>query len=431
MIIAEFTVAEADVDRLRGALTDGTVTSVELVARYVNRIGHYDRSGIALNSVPVLNSSAFADARASDVRRARGQTLGPLDGIPFTAKASYKVRGLPVTAGSPAFASLVADDDAFAVAQLRAAGAICLGLTNMPPMAAGGMQRGLYGRAESPYSANYLSSAFGSGSSNGSGTATAASFAAFGLAEETWSSGRAPASNNALVAYTLAFFVTGTIVQEFARGTRARRSMYGEAPTAALFRLIARNRRRYGGYIVHLGMLVYFVAFAGMAFKVQREATLKPGESVELKSPFGHTYTFTHVGISQFKQFNRYVSAATIEVARDGVPDGRIVSEKRQHFTVNELGTEEASFEPSTEVGIRSGLQEDIYIVFAGAVNGTEEAVYRFNINPLVWWVWAGGFILAFGGLITMWPGGTTPAASRRSAQAGYGVELAGAGAER
>jgi amidase len=202
MIIAEFTVAEADVDRLGGALADGTVTSVELVARYLNRIGHYDRSGIALNSVPVLNPSAFADARASDVRRARGQTLGPLDGIPFTAKASYKVRGLPVTAGSPAFASLVANDDAFAVAQLRAAGAICLGLTNMPPMAAGGMQRGLYGRAESPYNAEFLTAAFGSGSSNGSGTATAASFAAFGLAEETWSSGRAPASNNALVAYT-------------------------------------------------------------------------------------------------------------------------------------------------------------------------------------------------------------------------------------
>ena len=125
-----------------------------------------------------------------------------MDGIAYTAKASYKVRGLPVTAGSPAFADLVAEDDAFAVSQLREAGAICLGLTNMPPMAAGGMQRGLYGRAESPYEAGYLTSAFGSGSSNGSGTATAASFAAFGLAEETWSSGRAPASNNALVAYT-------------------------------------------------------------------------------------------------------------------------------------------------------------------------------------------------------------------------------------
>lgn len=175
---------------------------MELVAHYLNRIGHYDRSGIALNSVPVLNPAAFDEARASDRRRARGQAYGLMDGIPFTAKASYKVRGLPVTAGSPAFAGLIADDDAFAVAQLRAAGAICLGLTNMPPMAAGGMQRGLYGRAESPYDAAYLTSAFGSGSSNGSGTATAASFAAFGLAEETWSSGRAPASNNALVAYT-------------------------------------------------------------------------------------------------------------------------------------------------------------------------------------------------------------------------------------
>ena len=72
----------------------------------------------------------------------------------------------------------------------------------MPPMANGGMQRGVYGRAESPYNGDYLTSAFGSGSSNGSGTATAASFAAFGLGEETWSSGRAPATNNALCAYT-------------------------------------------------------------------------------------------------------------------------------------------------------------------------------------------------------------------------------------
>ena len=70
------------------------------------------------------------------------------------------------------------------------------------PMANGGMQRGLYGRAESPYNPDYLTAAFASGSSNGSGTATAASFAAFGLGEETWSSGRAPASNNALCAYT-------------------------------------------------------------------------------------------------------------------------------------------------------------------------------------------------------------------------------------
>ncbi len=202
MTTPSFSVVEADLATLHRALEEGTVTSVELVARYLNRIGHYDRSGITLNAVPVLNPAAFDEARASDLRRARGQSHGPLDGIPYTAKASYMVRGLPVTAGSPAFADLVAHDDAFAVSRLRNAGAICLGLTNMPPMAAGGMQRGLYGRAESPYNENYLTAAFGSGSSNGSGTATAASFAAFGLAEETWSSGRAPASNNSLVAYT-------------------------------------------------------------------------------------------------------------------------------------------------------------------------------------------------------------------------------------
>ena len=122
--------------------------------------------------------------------------------FPYTAKDSYLARGLTAAAGSPAFADLVAQHDAFAIERLRDAGAILIGLTNMPPMANGGMQRGLYGRAESPYNADYLTAAFGSGSSNGSGTATAASFCAFGLGEETWSSGRAPASNNALCAYT-------------------------------------------------------------------------------------------------------------------------------------------------------------------------------------------------------------------------------------
>jgi amidase len=195
-------VVEASIAELSAALSDGIVTSVGLVARYLNRIAFYDRRGIRLNSIPVLNPDVFGDARASDVRRTRGESLGPLDGIPYTAKDSYKVRGLTVAAGSPAFEHLVASDDAFAIERLRAAGAVLIGLTNMPPMANGGMQRGVYGRAESPYDANYLTAAFASGSSNGSGTATGASFGAFGMGEETWSSGRAPASNNGLVAYT-------------------------------------------------------------------------------------------------------------------------------------------------------------------------------------------------------------------------------------
>ncbi|WP_431070852.1 amidase [Microbacterium phyllosphaerae] len=197
-------VVETSIADLRRALETGAATAVELVDAYLARIAAYDGpdTATALNAVVVANPDAHVEAAASDARRARGETLGPLDGIPYTAKDSYLVRGLTAAAGSPAFADLIAQRDAFTIERLRAGGAICLGLTNMPPMANGGMQRGVYGRAESPYNAEFLTAPFASGSSNGSGTATAASFAAFGLGEETWSSGRGPATNNALCAYT-------------------------------------------------------------------------------------------------------------------------------------------------------------------------------------------------------------------------------------
>jgi len=199
-----FDVYEATIADLRQALENGETTAVELVEAYRARIAAYDAPGTAtaLNAVVVANPEALAEAAASDARRAAGRLLGPLDGIPYTAKDSYLVKGLTAASGSPAFADLVAQRDAFTIERLRAGGAICLGLTNMPPMANGGMQRGVYGRAESPYDADFLTAPFASGSSNGSGTATAASFAAFGLGEETWSSGRGPATNNALCAYT-------------------------------------------------------------------------------------------------------------------------------------------------------------------------------------------------------------------------------------
>ena len=199
-----FEVTEVPIAQLRTALESGQTTSVELVQAYLARIEAYDGpdTATALNAVVVRNPEALSEAQAADARRAKGQTLGPLDGIPYTAKDSYLVKGLTAASGSPAFKDLVAWRDAFTIERLRAAGAICLGKTNMPPMANGGMQRGVYGRAESPYNANYLTAPFASGSSNGAGTATAASFSAFGLAEETWSSGRGPASNNGLCAYT-------------------------------------------------------------------------------------------------------------------------------------------------------------------------------------------------------------------------------------
>jgi cytochrome c-type biogenesis protein CcmF len=221
-----------------------------------------------------------------------------------------------------------------------------------------------------------------------------------------------------IVAIGLAGFVFTTIVQEFWRGVAARHRQYDEAWLLALGRLFARNRRRYGGYVVHLGILILFIAFAGYAFKTETEATLRPGESVSLKSPYGWTYRFTHLGISQYPALNRQVTAATVDVTRDGKWIGRLETEKRQHVDAEGNPT----FQPSTEVGIKSDMREDLYIVLAGVVNGSEQAVYRFTINPLVWWVWYGGMIVALGGLIVMWPGGGS--VSTRRAQAGYGVRL-------
>lgn len=194
-------VVEMSIGELLDALASGQVTSVDLVCAYLNRIAYYDRTGLCLHAVAVLNPACLEEAAASDRRRSAG-AAGPLEGIPFTVKDSYKVKGLTVACGSEALAALVATEDAAPVAQLRAAGAVLLGKTNMPPMAAGGVQPGLYDYTRSPYHPDYLTSAYGSGSSTGSGTATAASMCAFGMAEETVSSGRSPASNNSLVAYT-------------------------------------------------------------------------------------------------------------------------------------------------------------------------------------------------------------------------------------
>ena len=195
-------IVEASISELQEALTSGAITSVELVAKHLLRIHTYDFRGPCLNSIVKLNPDLFQEAVASDERRSRGETKGPLDGIPYTLKDSMKYKGMTCSSGSPAFANLVANEDSFVAERLRQAGAVCMGSTNTPPMMASGMHRGLYGRAESPYNPQYLTAAFSSGSSNGSATSTAASFAAFGIGSETVSSGRSPASNNALVAYT-------------------------------------------------------------------------------------------------------------------------------------------------------------------------------------------------------------------------------------
>jgi len=218
----------------------------------------------------------------------------------------------------------------------------------------------------------------------------------------------------ALVAYTLCGFVSGTIIQEFWKGVGARRRMYNENPVMALVRLVARNRRRYGGYIVHVGIVILFAAFAGLAFKEEFDVTLKGGEAYEATDPYGNQWRFVSQGVSRYDELNRQTTAVLLDAYRNGKRAGVIKTEKRQYTDSRGVPT----FQPATEVGIMEGVREDVYVVLAGVI-GEDTAEMRITFNPLVWWVWYGGMIMAVGGLIVMWP-----QAERRRAQAGYSTVL-------
>jgi cytochrome c-type biogenesis protein CcmF len=225
----------------------------------------------------------------------------------------------------------------------------------------------------------------------------------------------------AIMTYSLGMFVVGTIVQEFYKGTRARRRMYDENALTAFFRLVGRNRRRYGGYIVHFGVVVLFAGFAGNAFKKEYDITLNPGETFATTDPFGDEWTFTSNGVSVYEALNRITTASVLDMQRNGASQGLLVSEKRQYVD----SFSNPTFEPSTEVGILSRWRQDVYLVFVG-VTGTETAEVRITFNPLVMWVWLGGALMAIGGIIVMWP-----QAERRRAQSGYVASLSPRVAEK
>lgn len=221
----------------------------------------------------------------------------------------------------------------------------------------------------------------------------------------------------ALVCYAIGGFVITTISQEFAKGLGARRAIHGEPWPVAAMRLIGRNRRRYGGYIVHFGIVVMFAALAGAAFKKEYDVQLRAGEAFTATDPWGAEWTFTSQGVSYFEALNRKVLAVALRPVKDGVVQPIIRSEKRQHVDAFDRNT----FEPSTEVGILETPRQDVYMVFAGAPPGGDDPVaeIRVTFNPLMMWVWWGGIIMALGGLIVMWP-----QADRITRESGYAAEM-------
>ena len=212
----------------------------------------------------------------------------------------------------------------------------------------------------------------------------------------------------ALVTWSICAFVLSVIAIEFWKGTRARARIEGEGYALAFVHLVARNRRRWGGYIVHVAMVMIYFAFAGAAYNVDERFHMLPGDVVEVTSPFGHTYTLTYEGLSvslgKGQRNLLWQAIATISVQQDGKQKPFLTTEKRMYVT-SEL--------PMTEVGIRSSVREDLYLILSalddmeGAVRADSNAQgidLQVLIKPFVGWIWYGGMMLAIGTFVALWP---------------------------
>jgi len=186
--------AGATVIELTAALSDGEITSRQLINYYIARIAAYDDRGPEIRAILQLDKSALRQAAASDWRRRKGVTLGPLDGIPILVKDNIDVKGMPTTAGSVALKFNYPADDAELITRLRAAGAVILGKTNMSELAASYGRLGyssIGGLTLNPVDLRRNAS----GSSSGSAAAVAADFAPVALGTDTSGSIRGPASS--------------------------------------------------------------------------------------------------------------------------------------------------------------------------------------------------------------------------------------------
>jgi cytochrome c-type biogenesis protein CcmF len=185
-------------------------------------------------------------------------------------------------------------------------------------------------------------------------------------------------------------FTLTTVVEELRRGLNARRSVHGESFGLAVRNLFALTPRRYGGPIVHAGMIVLLVGIAlNVAFKQGSEATLKVGETSQAG---GYTVTFTDLTFQQAD--TRFALIGTFEV-RD--PSGDVHTIEAQQVTYNDQ-------QNVTEVGIDAALGADLYVVMNNADPGGQVATVQFFVEPGVFWLWLGMVIVVLGGIIAAWP---------------------------
>jgi cytochrome c-type biogenesis protein CcmF len=189
-------------------------------------------------------------------------------------------------------------------------------------------------------------------------------------------------------------FAMGTIVQEFWRGMRARQAMLRESAPQALGRLVAKNRRRYGGYIIHIGIVSMFVGIAASSmFRTEVQQTLKAGEEARIGR---YTLRYDRIETQEDGHVQRLI--AVLPVFVDGRQIDVLEPEKRFYKKPKQ---------PTTEVANRSTLREDLYVVLGAYDPKTEVITILGYVNPLVVWIWLGGLILALGTLVAVWPTAT------------------------
>jgi cytochrome c-type biogenesis protein CcmF len=199
----------------------------------------------------------------------------------------------------------------------------------------------------------------------------------------------------ALIAFALCAFVTGTVFTEFFRGTKVRMKR-GENFLMAFMRLVSRNKRRYGGYIVHIGVVLIVIGVtASSVFVTEKQVTLNKGESMELRG-----YSLRFDGLKQYTTDAKNATVANLTLFEDGREIDSIAPEKNIY---KYEGNREINQE--TEVALRSTYKDDLYIILS-SFNPDGSATIRAMINPMVNWIWIGGLVLLLGAIITIWPSG-------------------------
>jgi cytochrome c-type biogenesis protein CcmF len=196
----------------------------------------------------------------------------------------------------------------------------------------------------------------------------------------------------ALISFSVCAFVTATIIFEFYKGVYARRQIVpGTSVPQALWTLFTRNRRRYGGFVVHFGVVVTIIGITVSSnFAIEREVRVARGEVVRV----GH-YDLRYEGRRAYNEVYREVVWADFTVLRDGRELTRLAAGKSFH--PNEQ-------QPIAQVGIRSTPWEDLYLILGGVEPDGSAATLKVMINPMVMWIWLGGLIITLGALITIIP---------------------------